>query len=108
MEPPFPNDRRRASVISRIDRFQATVGGEPHSGWLPSNAAKPLPMPKKDVVLSFTIEFDGVGYLLIVDSADGSVGGDTWHQSVEDAQATAETWYGVPTSTWIAGEPPPE
>jgi hypothetical protein len=91
--------------VSRVDNFRVTIGGEPHSGWLPAGATKPLPTPTKDVVLSFTIEFDGSGYQLIVDSADGSVRGDTWHRSVADAQAQAESWYGVPPSSWSPGQP---
>jgi hypothetical protein len=93
------------SVVVRVDNFRTTIGGEPHSGWLPPGAAKPLPTPTRDVVLSFTIEFDGSGYLLIVDSADGSVRGDTWHQSVADAKAQAESWYGVSPSSWSPGQP---
>ncbi|HEY2589061.1 MAG TPA: hypothetical protein VGI81_25180 [Tepidisphaeraceae bacterium] len=93
------------SVVSRIDNFRITIGGEPHSGWLPPGAAVPLPTPKRDVVLSFVIEFDGSGYLLIVESTDGSVRGDTWHESVADAKVQAESWYGVSPSAWSSGQP---
>jgi hypothetical protein len=95
------------SVVSRIDNFRTTIGGEPHSGWLPAGAATPLPTPKRDVVLNFVIEFEGSGYLLIVDSADGSIRGDTWHASVSDAQAQAELWYGIVPAMWtpaVVGE----
>ena len=92
------------SVVSRIDNFRTTIGGEAHTGWLPPGAAKPLPTPTREVVLTFTIEFDGSGYLLIVDSADGSVRGDTWHESVADAQAQAESWYGISRSAWSSGQ----
>ena len=91
-------------VVSRIDNFHTTIGGEPHSGWLPPGAAMPLPTPKRDVVLNLVIEFDGSGYLLIVDSTDGSVRGDTWHKCVADAQAQAESWYGVSPSAWSPGQ----
>jgi hypothetical protein len=91
--------------VSRIDNFRATVGGDPHSGWLPPGAVTPLPTPKRDVVLNFTIEFDGSGYLLVVESTDRSVGGDTWHETVDDARAQAEFWYGVSPSAWSSGEP---
>ena len=91
--------------MSRIDNFRTTIGGEPHSGWLPRGAATPLPTPKRDVVLSFMIEFDGSGYLLLVESADGSVRGDTWHESIADAQAQAESWFGVPPAAWNSDAP---
>jgi hypothetical protein len=90
--------------VSRIDNFRTTIGGEPHTGWLPPGAAMPLPTPERDVVLSFVIEFDGPGYLLIVESTDGSVRGDTWHESIADAQAQAESSYGVSPSEWRSGQ----
>jgi hypothetical protein len=100
--------REPLHIVSRVDNFTMMIGGEPHAGWLPPGAAKPLPTPTRQVVLNFTIEFDGSGYLLIVDSDDGLVRGDTWHQSVADAQAQAELWYGVPTSAWKSAEPAAE
>jgi hypothetical protein len=90
------------TVIRRVDNFPATIGGEPHSGWLPQGAAVPLPTPTRNVVLNFTIECDASGYLLIVQSTDGSVDHDTWHETVADVQAQAESWYGVPPSAWGA------
>jgi hypothetical protein len=93
------------SVVSRINNFHTTIGGEAHSGWLPPDAALPLPTPRRDVVLNFVIECEGSGYLLIVNSADDSVRGDTWHQSVADAQELAESWYGVSPTAWSPVEP---
>jgi hypothetical protein len=87
-------------VVSCIDNYRTTIGGEPHTGWLPAGAATPLPTPKRDVVLNFVIESEGSGFLLIVGSADGSITGDTWHDSLVDAQAQAELWYGVSPSLW--------
>jgi hypothetical protein len=57
------------------------------------------------VVLNFTIEFDGSGYLLVVESTDGSVCGDTWHEAIADAQKQAESWYGLSPSAWSSGQP---
>lgn len=90
----------RLSLVSRVDNFRVTIGGQPHSGWLPPGAVQPLPTPEREVVLNLVIESDGSGYLLIVDSPDGSLRGDTWHQSVADAQAQAESRYGVPPALW--------
>jgi hypothetical protein len=87
-------------VISRIQNFKTTVGGQQHSGWLPPGAANPMPTPIRDVVLNFIIEFDGAGYLLIVDSADGSIHGDTWHKSIDDAMEQAQLWYKIAPSMW--------
>jgi hypothetical protein len=67
---------------------------------LPAGAAVPPPTPWREVWLTFEIEFDGSGYLLVVQSADGSVYGDTWHQTLADAHEQAGTTYGVPRSAW--------
>jgi hypothetical protein len=95
-------------VVSCVDNFSTTIGSEPHAGWPPPGAAEPLPTPTRQVVLRLTIEFDGSGYPLIVDSDDGSIRGDTWHQSVTDARAQAELWNGVPPSAWKPAEPAAE
>jgi hypothetical protein len=91
-------------VVSHIDGFWTRVGGEAHSGWLPAGAAEPLPTPEREVVLDLVIEFDGHGYLLIVRSVDGSVRGDTWHETAGDANATAEERYQVAAEKWVEGE----
>jgi hypothetical protein len=52
-------------VVKRVDGWPVTFGGEAHSGWLPSNAATPLPTPIERDVLDVTIEKIDAGYLLI-------------------------------------------
>lgn len=91
-------------VVGRVKKFPVRIGGEQHSGWLPANAATPLPTPVRDIDLDLEIEFDGSGYLLIVASADGSVYGDTWHQSEQEAEEQASAQYGVPQSAWESPE----
>lgn len=86
--------------IQRVDRFRTTLGGEPHTGWLPPNAAIPLPTPIRNVELDLTIEADGDGYLLIFESRDGTVRGDTWHSTVANAHDAAERFFGVPEAAW--------
>ena len=88
-------------VMERIDAFRVTFGGEPHSGWLPPGAAVPMPTPVHEVELDLTIESeDGGGFLLIYVSRDGSVRGDTWHESVANAREQAHFWFDVPTDAW--------
>jgi hypothetical protein len=92
------------SVVCRVSKFHVRIGGNQHSGWLPAGAANPLPTPVRDVDLNLEIEFDGSGYLLIVASTDGSVYGDTWHQTEQEAQEEASAVYGVPKSAWTSGQ----
>lgn len=79
------------TVVKRILDHHVMVGGEQHSGWLPAGATTRLPSPVRDVAFDIEIKFDGFGYLLCYVSAAGDLYGDTWHQTLEDAeQAAAE------------------
>jgi hypothetical protein len=45
--------------------------------------------------------FDGISnFLLVCFTADGVYGADSWHQSLADASALAETPFGVQLSEW--------
>lgn len=88
------------AAVEWIVGFQTTVGGEPHTGWLPPNAAIPLPTPIRNVELDLTIEIDGDGYLLIFESRDGTVRGDTWHSTIANAHDAAKRYFGVSTEAW--------
>lgn len=43
---------------------------------------------------------DAEGYHLVM-SPEGCFTADTWHDSVEDAKATAEEVFGVPPDGWV-------
>lgn len=87
-------------AIMRITGFPFRSGGVPHSGWLPNGAAIPLQTAIRHVLLDLEIQFDGCGYLLLHASQDGSIAGDTWHQSIAEAQQSAMDHFGVPLSEW--------
>jgi hypothetical protein len=90
------------SVVERVNGFRVTVGGEQHSGWLPAGAAIPLPNPVREVDLDFAIESVGAVFLLLVESRDGCVSADTWHETIDDARGQAAAQYGVPREAWGA------
>jgi hypothetical protein len=85
-----------------VSDFLVIVGGEQHSGWLPENATKPLPVPIRELPFDFVIEetIDGGGYLLEYQSHSGELYGDTWHETLEDAKAQAQQYFGVPVDAW--------
>jgi hypothetical protein len=92
-------------IVEQVKSFQTALGGEPHTGWSPANAAVPLPTPVREIELDLTIDsIDGGGYLLIYETSDGSVRGDTWHVSSADAREQAQAWFGVPRDVWVAVE----
>jgi hypothetical protein len=93
-------------VVERVVGFPVRVGGEQHSGWLPARAraATPLPTPIRDVLLDIEIQYDGSGFLMCYTSQDGTVSGDTWHQSLQEAKNAASESFGVRSSDWLPGE----
>ena len=60
-------------------------------------------MPRAGVVL---IEDDGNSAMCYRYAADGGFGGDTWHESIEDALAQLEFEYGSAVGDWR--DVPPE
>jgi hypothetical protein len=87
-------------VVKRVSGWPFQGGEEEHSGWLPVGAAVPLRTPIHNVLLDVEIQFDGHGYLLCYSARDGSTSGDTWHQSLADAELTAEEQFGIEPSQW--------
>ena len=91
---------RMMSVVKKITGHVVRVGGDQHSGWLPEGAATPLPTPARAVAFDIEIQFDGSGYLLCYASQAGDLYGDTWHETVGEAQAEAAEWFGVAREQW--------
>ena len=87
-------------VVKFINGRPLRIGGEEHTGWLPPGAAKPLPTPVRDVLLNVEIQFDGSGYFLCYLSTDGTVSGDTWHESLSGAERAAADYFGIDGSEW--------
>ena len=92
-----------STVVKRIVGLPVRFGGEEHTGWLPKGAAKPLPTPFRDVLLDIEIQKDQSGFLLCYSSRDGSISGDTWHESLVQAEQAATTYFDVRPSQWLPG-----
>ena len=82
-------------TVKSIKNRPITIGGKDHSGWLPAGAATPLPTPIRHLLINFEIHFDGSGYLLYHESTDGTLSGDTWHQTLADAEKAANDGFGI-------------
>lgn len=89
-------------VVKRVAGHTVRVGGTQHSGWLPGGAAEPLPTPVRGVTFGIEIDFDGSGSLLCCRSTDGSLYGDTWHETPADAEEAAGELFGVRAEQWQA------
>lgn len=99
-----------ATVLKKVAGWPFTFGGELHSGWLPAEAAPPQPRLMHRELLDITIEQeDGGGYLLIhvarpsptcPDPFRPPCGGDSWHDSLEDAEEAAHDYFGIRREDW--------
>ena len=86
--------------VKRITGMPFQFGGEEHTGWLPPNAAVPLPTPFNDALLDVEIQYDGHGFLLCYATQDGLASGDTWYESLADAEQAAKEQFGIQRSQW--------
>ena len=87
-------------VVKRVVGLPFQDGGEEHTGWLPAGAAMPLPTPLRNVIIDLEIQFDGSGYLLCFSARDGSMSGDTWHESLSQAEQAALECFGIEPVQW--------
>ena len=85
-----------------VTKFLVKIGGEQHTGWLPENAAVPLPIPLRELLFNFEIkelENEG-GFLLLYESQNEELYGDTWHRTKDEASEAAEEWFNIPKDLW--------
>ncbi len=97
-----------STVLKRVEAWPFTFGGEEHSGWLPPDALKPKPTPIEPELLDVTIGRADGGYLLIWAARPSATcremlppkTGDTWHETIEDAEAAAREYFGIEHEHW--------
>ena len=87
-------------VLKQILGFKVQFGGEEHEGWLPDGASLPKPTPCETVELDIRIEATDGGYLLIWVGQNRRYCGDTWHETVQDAERQAELQFGITGRDW--------
>ena len=90
-------------IIKLVEGVAYQEGGEEHSGWLPTGAARPLPTPVRHFVLDLAIESVDGGCLLLYESRDGTLSGDWWYDSLEKAMRGAAEMFGVKPVQWRDG-----
>ena len=84
-----------ASIASRVVR----ILGHPNSGWSPADLDYDNAL---EIEFRFEITDDGhKGFLLVQQSVDGSYAADSWHETLEEAQACAEDSYGITPAEWV-------
>lgn len=97
-----------STVLKKVEAWPFAFGGEKHSGWLPSNAVTPKPTPVERELLDVQIESTDSGYLLTWAARPSPTCrellppkvGDTWHETIEDAEAAAHDYFGIEHEHW--------
>ena len=87
-------------VLRRRRHWPVILPGGPQEGWLPQGAAQPPPEPEGHVELDVRIEQTHEGYFVIASEEAGNRFFDTWHQSLEEAEAEAYREYGLGADDW--------
>ena len=96
------------TALKKVEAWPFTFGGEEHNGWLPSEAVMPKPAPTERVLLDVMIEQIEGGYLLVWAARPSatchdklaSKTGDTWHETIEDAESAAREYFGIDHGHW--------
>lgn len=91
-------------VVTQVTGKPVRFGGHEHEGWLPPNAFLPKATPVENALLDVIILDVEGGYILEWESQSGSRSGDTWHQSVEDAESQANIEFEIDAWEWQSGE----
>ena len=79
-------------------RKEVWVAGDQDSGWLTST--QPAVREGRKAVFDLSLSSDGDGVLLRYEALDGSLSGDTWHQSEAEAKQVARSDFGVAEQEW--------
>jgi hypothetical protein len=85
-------------IIREIRGLRRSFGGPDHAGWLPPEATTPR---AEEATIDLYIRETDEGFFLVSESSHPNFpGGDTWHQTLDDAMAQAEFSFSVKPSEW--------
>lgn len=91
-----------ASTYAFIHARPFRVTGYQYSGW---RAAGDGDASARELPFEFSVTDDGGGnFLLVYQSVDGSLYGDTWHETLEDAYVSAERQFRISRDEWSAAK----
>ncbi len=95
-------------LVKEVYGLRIQFGGEPHSGWLPKDAALPLPTLVEEEIVDVRIEEQDEGYTLEWSVGPSSANpkpmppkcGDLWFESTKDAEISAFEMFGIKQDDW--------
>jgi hypothetical protein len=82
--------------------WPVSVVGTQATGWKPVDPRTAPVQTSRRVLMDVRIDEDAGGYLLVYAADDGSVYGDTWHATLEEAEQVAEELFELRDSDWDA------
>jgi len=85
--------------------WPVSIVGTQATGWEPADPRATPQQPARRVLMDVKIEEDAGSYLLVYAAEDRSVYGDSWHASLEEAEAVAEQWLGLRRDDWESAGP---
>lgn len=94
-------------AVKQVQDVEVTFGGDKSQGALPLETATPGTTPREVMKVSFVIfEEDGGGFVLEWTSPkpEAPYSGDSFHESIEDAQDQARIAFGVEADSWESVE----
>ncbi len=95
-------------LIKEVYGLHIKFGGDQHSGWLPKNAALPLPTVVEEEIVDVRIMEQDEGYTLEWSARSSAANpkpmppksGDLWFESIEDAEISAFKMFGIRQDDW--------
>jgi len=85
-------------IIREIRGLKRSFGGPDQVQWLPPEATAPR---AAETTIDLYIRETHEGFFLVSESSHPHFpGGDTWHQTLDDAMSQAEFSFGVEPSEW--------
>ena len=87
-------------VIEQVIGKAVEFDGETASGWLPSNAATPLPTQPRQLVFDIRILEGDSEFILEWQSRNADYSNDSWHASLVEAKTEASERFGIAASEW--------
>ena len=87
-------------VVKRIVALPMRVGGERRKGLLSFSDIELPPAPVRDVVVDIEIRRENAGYLVIYSARGGAPNGESWYETLAEAEQAVSESFGVDPSRW--------
>ena len=88
------------ALVKRRRARRVTLPAVEPQGWLPPEAATPLPTAARQLLVDIELHEDDGGFILSHVATDGSASAGSWHASLADAEAAAAQQFGIGPEEW--------